>query len=585
MAVVAVVLGLAARKPAPAVASTEIGAYGFRPGELVADFSFRDVNGQRGRLSSLLEDHEAVVVFVRTTECPVSRRYGHRLARLEEEYGARGIAFAYLDVSPQDSDEKIREDIETFGFQGPFIADPDGRVGSHLQVKVSTEVFVIDRARTLRYRGAVDDQHGITFAKPEPRETWLVDALDALVAGEAIEVAETEASGCYLETTVATVPEREVTYHSRISRVVQANCVTCHREGGVAPFALDSYEQVAGFAPMIKWVVEEGRMPPWFANPEHGEWANDRTLSARDKRDLLAWIDGGAPEGDPALAPVERTFVNGWALETEPDVIVQLPDPQDVPAEGVLDYRYVYVKTDFDKDLWVSGVQLQPTAPQVTHHIIVYQEAPDAETRGPWIAGYAPGTPPTIFPEGSGRKIEKGAWLMFELHYTTNGREAVDQAMMGLKLADEEPELIVRTAAVGETEFEIPPHAANHEVMAELTFERSGTIYELAPHMHLRGKAFRYELVRADGSEEILLDVPNYDFNWQLFYQFADPLRVEPGDMLRGRAWFDNSAGNPNNPDPSAAVSYGEQSFEEMMFGFFQWIADPGTPAVADGQD
>jgi len=174
---------------------------------------------------------------------------------------------------------------------------------------------------------------------------------------------------------------------------------------------------------------------------------------------------------------------------------------------------------------------------------------------------------------------------MFELHYTTNGREAVDQAMMGLMLTDEEPELIVRTAAVGETEFEIPPHAANHEVVAEHTFEKRGTIYELAPHMHLRGKAFRYELVRADGSEEILLDVPRYDFNWQLFYQFADPLRIEPGDVLRGRAWFDNSADNPNNPDPSSAVSYGEQSFEEMMFGFFQWIADPETPTVADGQD
>ncbi len=582
LAVALVAVIAAANRPAPVIAANEIGAYGFHAGELVNDFKFRDIDGNKGRLSSTLADHEALVVFVRTTECPVSKRYGHELARIEKEYGEQGIAFAYLDVSSQDSREKILEDIETFGFAAPYISDPNGDVGSNLQVKVSTEVFVIDQARTLRYRGAVDDQYGINFGKPEPRETYVRDALDAILAGEQVKVAETEASGCYLETPVTTVVERDVTYNTRVSRIVQENCVTCHRTGGVAPFPLDSYEQVSGFSAMIEFMVTEGRMPPWFASPEHGEWANDRSLSDRDKRDLLAWIAGGMPEGDPDLAPIPATFAEGWDLERDPDVIIQIPEPESVPAEGVLDYRHIYVKTDFEQDMWIQAVQAKPTAPQVTHHIIVYYEEPGAERRGPWLVGYAPGNQATVFPEGSGRKIEKGATLMFELHYTTNGTPTEDQAMMGLLLSDEPPEREVLTAAVATGEFEIPPHADNHEVVAEMTFRNPGTIYELLPHMHVRGKAFKYDLIRADGTEETLLEVPAYDFNWQLSYTFEDPLRIEPGDMLRGTAWYDNSENNPNNPDPTSAVTYGEQSFEEMMFGFFQYIPDPKS---ADGED
>ncbi len=253
-----------------------------------------------------------------------------------------------------------------------------------------------------------------------------------------------------------------------------------------------------------------------------------------------------------------------------------------VPAEGVLDYQYVYVKTDFDRDLWIKELELKPTAPMVTHHIIVYQEGPDDERRGPWLIGYAPGSMPPDFPENAGKKIEKGSWLMFELHYTTNGRPASDQAMMGLVLTDEEPEQEVMMDFVATTDFEIPAHAANHEVVAEKTWRRPGTLYELLPHMHLRGKAFRYELIRADGTGSVLLEVPRYDFNWQLSYRFEDPLRMEVGDKIRATAWYDNSEANPANPDPTQSVHYGEQSFEEMMFGFYQWIPDRTTRSATD---
>ena len=572
------------RGTAKLVAADVIGAFGFRAGELVHDFDFRDVNGSRGSLSKLLDGKQALVIAIRTTECPVAKRYGHRLARMEKEYAEQGVAFAYLDVSPQDTEEKIREDLETFGFAGPYIPDPEGRIGAYLQAKVSTEVFVIDAAHTLRYRGAVDDQFGITFSNPVVRNPYLRDALENVLAGEDVVVEETDVSGCYLQTTEDRLPERELTYNTRISRLVQKNCVTCHRTGGVAPFTLDSYEQVYGFRAMIKYMVTERLMPPWYASPEHGEWANDRSLSDRDRRDLLAWIEGGAPEGEEFIAPLARNFAGGWQLKEDPDAIIQIPEPQEIPADGVLDYRYVYVKTDFDEDKWIEKAEAMPTNAQggysgaVTHHIILYLEGPEDEERGGFLVAWAPGVPPLNYPEGSGKLLPKGAWVMFELHYTPNGTATTDQSRVGLTFADGRPDEIVETAAVGNTKFEIPAHATNHEVVAEQTFKRGGRILGLLPHMHLRGKAFRFELVRADGSpEEILLEVPRYDFNWQLWYEFENPLMIRPGDMLRGRAWYDNSEANPANPDPNSSVKYGKQSFEEMMFGFYDWIPD-GPP-------
>lgn len=559
----------------PMVGAAELGAFGFEPGELVADFRYRAVDGRRGSLASLIEEHEAVVVVMRLSECPVSLRYGHRLAELEAEFGERGAGFLFLDVSPQDTPETARADIETFGFQAPYVLDPDGEIGTRLQARVSSEVFVIDRAGTLRYRGAVDDQFGIAFSNPVVRETWLRDALDAVLTGEPVEVAKTEASGCYVEGGPTLVPERAITYHSRVGRILDRNCVTCHRIGGVGPMALDSYQQAFGFRHMIRHMVEQELMPPWYASPEHGEWANDRRLSERDRRDLFAWIDAGAPEGDAASAPLRRGFAEGWQLGRAPDAVIRIPEAREVPAQGVLEYDYMYVKTNWEEDRWVTAAEIVPTAPQVTHHVIVFLEEPDAEERGPWLVGYAPGMQPSEWPEGTAKRIPAGAWLMFELHYTPNGQATSDETQMGLVFADEEPESHVVTTAVMTTDFEIPPHAPDHEVVAEMTFERPGRILTLLPHMHLRGKAFRYELIRDDGTQEILLDVPRYDFNWQLWYESAEPIRIRPGDRLRGRAWYDNSEANPANPDPSVPVRYGEQSFEEMMFGFFEWVPEP----------
>jgi mono/diheme cytochrome c family protein len=391
-----------------------------------------------------------------------------------------------------------------------------------------------------------------------------------------VAVPATSAEGCLVapppDATPATGP---VTYHARISRLVQQNCQTCHRTGGVAPFALERYEEVRAYAPMIRFVVESGRMPPWFAHPEGGTGANDRSLSERDRRDLFAWIDAGMPEGNPRAAPLALRWAEGWNIG-EPDAVIPILEPFDIPAEGVVEYQYMYVKTDFPEDRWVQALEIRPTAPQVTHHVLVFVEAPDAERRqggiAGFFAGYAPGNNGVIFPKGMAKRLPAGAWLKFQLHYTTNGVAATDRSALALIFADEPPEREVRTRSAYDHEFVIPPGAPRHEVAGEHSFRDDGYILELFPHMHNRGAAFRYELVHEDGRVEHLLEVPRYDFNWQLAYKPDRPIFAPAGSSLRAIGWFDNSAANPANPDPAAEVRFGEQTWEEMMIGYFDWV-------------
>jgi mono/diheme cytochrome c family protein len=535
---VGLLAGLAAFRavrPPSSVGPGAPGAFGFVPGEMVHDFRYRSTDGQRGRLSTLLAGKAAVVLALHGGACSDADGSGAPAAEVAGHYADRGVGFATLAAE---------RDV----------------VGA-LQAGSANEVFLIDRAGTLRYRGGADTQA-------------LAAALDEVLAGRAVRVASTEAAGCPLAG-AARVPERPVTYHNRVSRIVQQNCALCHRAGGVAPFSLERYDLLYAMRERVHLMVTQRRMPPWFADPAYGEWKNDRRLSDRDRRDLLAWIEAGAPAGDSVDAPLPRAWVFGWQLPEPPDTVIRIPEPMVIPAEGVLDYQYVYVKTDFPEDRWLRAAELQPTNRMATHHIIAFLESPEDTTRGPWLVGYAPGVPPAVFPQGTGKLLPKGAWIMFELHYTPHGMAGTDQAELALLFASEPPRRPIRTTFVGTEKFEIPPGAARHEVVAERTFRNGGQIFALLPHMHLRGKAFRFELVRPDGTEETLLEVPNYSFMWQLWYEPKTPIRVDSGAVLRGRAWYDNSAGNPANPDPTATVTYGKQSFEEMMFGFFEWVPDP----------
>jgi hypothetical protein len=353
---------------------------------------------------------------------------------------------------------------------------------------------------------------------------------------------------------------------------------------------LENYEEVKDYAGMIRNVVEREVMPPWFAAPQTTEnkaeshslhWSNDRSLSAQEKNDLFAWIDSGAPEGDPADAPLQKSFPGGWLIG-QPDAVFEFPEPLPVQATGIMPYKYVTVETNLPDDKWVQAIEIRPGKIDVVHHVIVSVQNDERRVNaidGLW-AGYAPGNSTWVYPRGYARLLPKGAKLRFQMHYTPNGTATEDSTRIGLIFAEEPPQHEVRTVGVANTKIDIPPGDDNHQEVASLRLPYDVKILGFLPHMHLRGKAARYEALTTGGTE-MLLDVPHYDFNWQLLYRLAKPQTLRLGETIRFTGWFDNSENNPANPDPNKTIRWGPQTENEMLLGYVEYVvpgAKPGEP-------
>ena len=546
-------------------------------GRLVPDLTATAVGGKLTSLGSLAKAHQAVVVAVTSTSCPLSRKSLPTLAKLEADFAPKGVAFVYVNPVATDDAAAIAKAVKDHGLKGLYVRDESGAFAAGLGAATTGDLLILDARRTLVYRGAVDDQYGVGFALDAPRRTFARDALTALLAGQPVAVPATTAPGCALDLKpVEGLGFAAVTYHDRVSRILLANCVECHRDGGVGPFRLDTLADVAAHKGMVRKVVEAGTMPPWHAAPEPGKWANDRTLAPADKADLLAWLAGGLSAGDPADAPLPRAFPTDWAIGP-PDLVVQLPKPVAVKATGTMPYVNVIVETGLTADAWVRAVEIRPTARAVVHHVLVFLAGPgdraDApnEERGGYFAAYVPGNASQVYPAGLGKKLPAKARLHFQIHYTPNGTATTDQLRVGLAFAKGPPAHDLKVGGVANHRFEIPPFAGNHPESASVPVPAGATILAFLPHMHVRGKACRYELVAPDGTATTLLDVPHYDFNWQLRYELAEPVTVPKGRSLRFTAWYDNSRANPANPDPAATVRWGQQTSDEMMLGYVEY--------------
>ncbi len=332
---------------------------------------------------------------------------------------------------------------------------------------------------------------------------------------------------------------------------------------------------------MVREVVADDIMPPWHATAPHGHFINDRRLTADQKKTLLAWVDQGCPEGDPKDAPPPRTFTDGWRLGREPDEVLRIENAVQVPAHGEVSYKYILVGTPFPEDRWVTAVELRPEHRAVVHHIIAFVLPPGKTPLdllgagfGQYMLGaYVPGDQPIEASAGQAKKVPKGSQILLEVHYTPNGRAVSDRSAIGLCYSKNAPDVELHSLAVMNNTFHIPPGASAHEVKSTFKFDNASTLDSLTPHMHVRGKAFRYELVSPDGKRETILDVPKYDFNWQSSYNFATPRKIPAGTVLECTAWFDNSAKNPFNPDPTKTVGWGNMTTDEMMIGFVMYHA------------
>lgn len=359
-----------------------------------------------------------------------------------------------------------------------------------------------------------------------------------------------------------------------------------------------TFKETRPFAKAIKEAVITKRMPPWFADPHAGKFANDRSMTLKEIDTLAGWADGGAPEGDPKDAPKSVQFVQGWNIGT-PDLIVEVPKPYEVKESGTIDYTYYVLPLGLKKDTWVSASEVRPGNPAVVHHVIAFvrppgsnwlKDAPLGEPYlpsrgdggtpfGQWAGAYAPGMPPDAMAPGQGRLIKAGSDVVLQMHYTANGKRGVDQTRIGFVFSKEPPTERVVTLASADSKFEIPPGDPNFEVRSTITLREDAKLVTLLPHMHLRGKSFEMRAVYPTGETEVLLNVPRYDFNWQLIYRPAGEKHLPKGTKIECTARFDNSANNRNNPDPSATVRFGEQSWEEMMIGFFDVAVAPDLDA------
>ena len=406
---------------------------------------------------------------------------------------------------------------------------------------------------------------------------------------------------------LAATDPSQVTFSRDVAPILQARCQGCHRPGEAAPMSFLTYQDARPWAKAIREAVLLKKMPPWFADPHYDKFSNDRSLSKAEIDTLVAWSETGAVEGNPNDMPAPRKFVEGWNIG-QPDAVFDMPNEFRIPASGTIDYQYIVIPTGFTTDKWVRMAEVRPGNRALVHHMIAFVRPPgskwlrdaqpgipfvpkkrneersggrnnqdrDEGEGGQFLVGFAPGTVPEILPPGQAKLIRAGSDFVFQMHYTANGKAGTDRTHLGLIFAKEPPAERVLTAAADNRKFVIPAGDPNYRVEASITIQDKATLTALLPHMHLRGKDFEYRIVYPSGESEILLRVPKYSFSWQLSYYLDKPRVVTKGTRIECTAHFDNSPNNAENPDPGKEVRWGDQSWEEMMIGFFDLAFDAG---------
>lgn len=562
-------------------------ALAIEPGQVVENFRLLD---QRGKSHELhyLSDKKAVVLMVQGNGCPIVRQALPALAEVRARYRAQGVEFLLLNSNLQDTRELTVKEATDFKIDFPILLDESQLIGEALGVVRTSEVFVIDpNSWQLKYRGPMDDR--LSYERQRPANNhYLTDALDAMLAGKPVKTPYADGVGCLVN-----FPERDrkmshkqISYSKEVAPLLKDRCVVCHQVGGVGPWAMTNYDMVKGFAPMIREVLRTQRMPPWHADPHYGTFQNARALSNDQRKLLVHWIEAGAPRGtgnDPLLTV--KPEIKEWK-RGKPDLIVEIP-AFDIPATGVIEYQYPRVKNPLGRDVWITAVEIHPGAKQAIHHIIANDPVvagSTGERSGGNLAGFAPGMDPIVYPKDTGVLFPKDADFVFQMHYTPNGKAVTDHSKVGFyfREASNPPKYPLHLTALTDFKFEIPPGAPEHTTVVTRPIKRDMLIYNIMPHSHLRGRAGTMTAVYPDGREEILLNVPKYDFNWQTVYEYREPKTIPAGSKLVWSFSWDNSPQNKANPDATQPVRWGDQTFEEMGIGFVRFrYLDESTAKTA----
>lgn len=519
--------------------------------ERAEDFRLVD-HKSKTQLLSYYKNSPAVVIISQQNGAKAFRDSAAEIKALQGAFAGKEVPVLLLNSNPADNRDTIKAEMASLGLDAPVMIDDTQLVGESLGVSRVAQAFVIQpKTWKIVYSGPIS----------AAKKTYVADAVNSLIAGTPVKVSTAE-----IKTPLIAFPNRDrkaefakISYQNDVAPILAKNCVSCHAEGGIAPFAMNSYETVKQFAPMIREAIRTDRMPPYNADPHVGSFKDDMNLSVKDTQTLVHWVEAGSPRGDGAdPLKVNAKPAPEWELG-EPDLVLTLPAFA-VPASGIVDYQNPILKNPMTEGRWLRASTIKVGDRQAVHHLL----SP--------VGGYAVGAELTVYPEDTGTWVEPGQTLRFQMHYTPYGKATTDVTKVGLYFypKDKPPSIVRRNAVVLNAGIEIKPNEARHKETAYSTFPAAATLYSVFPHAHYRGENVEVSLLKPGATkEELILSLPKYDFNWQRGYEFKRPIVLEPGTKLITRYEYDNSKNNPANPDPTITVRWGEQSHEEMQYTAF----------------
>lgn len=526
---------------------------------------------------------KATVLFFLSTDCPVAAQYTPRIHRLVDDFAPQGVEFKAYFPNEGESKAAVEKYVREREYRFDWAQDPGGKVARQNGVKSVPTVVVVDPTGKTLYAGAIDDSKQVANVK----QSYLKDALAAIIAGRTPKTAKTEAFGCILMAGPDAIPVSKVTYADHVASIIYKRCTTCHREGEVAPFTLSSYEDARKWAKNIARVTEKRIMPPWKAVEGFGEFHDENRLSDAEIETLKNWAEAGAPRGDAKSEPKAPKFPKDWALGT-PDLVLTPTKPFKLPKEGRDIYRHFVLKTNLKEPVWVTAMDAKPGNRTVVHHVIAFL---DSKGRGQKLdeknddgqdgynafgtpgfvpdgslGGWAPGVAARHLPADAGFLLKPGTDVVLQVHYHMSGKEEVDQTKLGLYFTKKPVKKEVEIAWLANPFFRLKAGDSNSKVNLSIPIPADVTCYGVMPHMHLLGKSMKAELELPDGTRKPMVWVQDWDFNWQFTYAFKEPMRLPKGSKVHIEAFYDNSKDNPNNPsDPPKDIRWGEETTDEMF--------------------
>lgn len=547
-------------------------------GDTIPDLRFKDIRALPRSLTDFGKNRAYVFVFT-TTSCPLVRRSIPKMIELDGKYASQQVQFVAVNVGPNDTIRDMAAQAIEFDAAFPFVKDENLSCAKALGVTRTPGVAVLDGEKKLVYRGRIDDQLRLGGARPEPSRRDLEEAIRETLEGHPVSASETTVDGCAIESPLPPSVKRPApTYHQDIAPILRKRCVSCHIEGSAAPFPLLTYRDTAAHAEMIGEVVADQRMPPWFANPKHGTFQNDPTLTPDERETIAAWVRSGRAEGDPIAEsePTPKTAPR-WRIG-EPDLVVTMLEEHTVPATGFVPYRNVLLPHLFLADTWVEAFEIRPENPAVVHHCNMAFITTKGAGEHTFITGHVPGGQPMDlgrFQNGTAFLIPKFAALGLQIHYTTTGKEETCRIQVGMRFPRQAVQKQIRHVMLDPHGIAIPPGHGAYAMRAAKTLDRDISLLGMFSHMHVRGKDMTFFATAPDTPRETLLQIPNYNFEWQLGYEIEPGRkRLPKGTIIEAVAHYDNSAFNPYNPDPNRTVPWGEQTYDEMFNGFVFFVDD-----------